>query len=103
MPWSDVNGFSGHYTGEVNENNAPEGQGYMEYSNGVVEEGIWRNGVFQPPLHPLPPIRQGGNVPSSSMSVWSLRSTPNMGNNNYDMGGNGGGGRAGSVYGGMRY
>jgi hypothetical protein len=103
MPWSDVNGFSGHYTGEVNENNAPEGQGYMEYSNGVVEEGIWRNGVFQPPLHPLPPIRQGGNVPSSSMSVWSLRSTPNMGNNNYDMGGHGGGGRAGSVYGGMRY
>jgi hypothetical protein len=93
-----VNGFSGHYTGEVNHNNAPEGKGYMEYSNGVVEEGMWCNGVFQPPLNLEPhSYNQNRNVPSSSMSVWSLRSTPNMGNNNdYD---NGGGGRSGSVYG----
>ncbi|KAL7506378.1 hypothetical protein ACHAXN_006092 [Cyclotella atomus] len=97
LPWSDVNGFGGHYTGEVNGNNAPEGKGYMEYSNGVVEEGMWCNGVFQPPLNfEPPPYHQDRNVPSSSMSVWSLRSTPNMGNNNYD---HSGGGRAGSVYG----
>ena len=82
MPWSDVNGFSGHYTGEVNDSNAPEGTGYMQYSNGVIEEGTWRNGVFQPPLNfPHFPYNEGGNVPSSSMSVWSLKSTPNMSNN----------------------
>lgn len=101
MPWSDVNGFSGHYTGEVNHNDAPEGKGYMEYSNGVVEDGMWCNGVFQPPLNFHPPSYQdGSNVPSSSMSVWSLRSTPNMVNNNYD---GSRGGRGGSVYSGMRY
>lgn len=88
MPWSDVNGFSGHYTGEVNDINAPEGRGYIQYSNGVIEEGTWRNGVFQPPLNfPPAPYNESGNVPSSSMSVWSLRSTPNMSNNGNRHGG----------------
>ncbi len=103
MPWSDVNGFSGHYTGEINANNAPEGRGYMQYSNGVIEDGMWCNGVFQPPLNlPHPPAYHNQDVPSSSMSVWSLKSAPNMTNHNYNLGGHGGGGRAGSVYG-MRY
>ncbi|KAL7521520.1 hypothetical protein ACHAWX_006190 [Stephanocyclus meneghinianus] len=103
MPWSDVNGFGGHYTGEINASNAPEGRGYMQYSNGVIEDGLWCNGVFQPPVNaPQPPPYHNQDVPSSSMSVWSLRSAPNMANYNYDIGGHGGGGRAGSVYG-MRY
>jgi len=103
MPWSDVNGFSGHYTGEVNMHDAPDGRGYMQYSNGVVEEGMWRNGVFQPPERPPTMNRnvmypggddgvgEGGPVPSSSMSVWSLRSAPNMMGNAYGQNGMGSG------------
>eukprot|EP00984_Skeletonema_dohrnii_P027618 scaffold17236_cov78-Skeletonema_dohrnii-CCMP3373.AAC.3 len=81
MPWSDVNGYSGHYTGEVNENEIPDGRGFMQYSNGVVEDGFFVNGVFQPPMPGmvLPQQHMDGNqVPSSSMSVWSLKSTPTM-------------------------
>ncbi len=86
MPWSDVNGFSGSYTGEVNSNKVPDGHGFMRYSNGVVEEGLFCNGVYQPPTRA--PVSQyggrnggddqGGGVPSSSMSVWSLKSSPTM-------------------------
>ena len=32
MPWSDVNGFNGVYTGEINSQNVPDGRGYMRYS-----------------------------------------------------------------------
>ena len=99
MPWSDVNGFSGQYTGEVNSTNVPDGHGLMVYSNGVVEQGIFCNGVYQPT--PVAAHQQqggygvdnnvtgnhqgeevggggGGGVPSSSMSVWSLKSSPTM-------------------------
>mmetsp|Transcript_37881 Transcript_37881/g.79846 ORF Transcript_37881/g.79846 Transcript_37881/m.79846 type:complete len:244 (+) Transcript_37881:2-733(+) len=83
MPWSDVNGFSGHYSGDVNSDHVPDGRGFMQYSNGVVEEGMFCNGVYQPPSGN---DRGGYNddgagnqgVPSSSMSVWSLKSSPTM-------------------------
>lgn len=88
MPWADVNGFTGHYTGEVNGHNAPDGGGYMQYSNGVVEDGMWCNGVYQPP-HEQPQTMMSPNghhqqqgvasvAPprSSAMSVWSLRTSP---------------------------
>jgi len=80
MPWSDVNGFGGHYTGDVNASNVPDGRGYMQYSNGVVEEGLFRNGVYQPDPDAAGPDGEdeGGPVPSSSMSVWSLKSSPTM-------------------------
>ena len=91
MPWSDVNGFNGVYTGEINSQNVPDGRGYMRYSNGVVEEGMFCNGVYQPPTGPAPVQysegygddddgidQEGGAVPSSSMSVWSLKSSPTM-------------------------
>ena len=77
MPWSDVNGFSGHYTGDVNSESIPDGRGYMQYSNGVVEEGLFRNGVYQPDPDAAGG-EEGGPVPSSSMSVWSLKSSPTM-------------------------
>ena len=114
MPWSDVNGFSGHYTGEVNSQNIPDGKGFMRYSNGVVEEGMFCNGVYQPPNRPSPPNlyhddgdgdNGGGGVPSSSMSVWSLKSSPTMafaqGGHNVLTGNHsrGGGGGASSVIG----
>jgi hypothetical protein len=80
MKWSDVNGFSGLYTGDVNSQKVPDGCGIMQYTNGVVEQGLFCNGVFQP--GPLPNSNHyggdNGGVPSSSMSVWSLKSTPTM-------------------------
>jgi len=96
MRWSDVNGFSGLYTGEVNSQNVPDGHGSMRYSNGVLEEGTFCNGVYQPPADgPAPSSgymddvdfnenNEGGDrnerigIPSSSMSVWSLKSSPTM-------------------------
>jgi hypothetical protein len=83
MKWSDVNGFSGRYSGEVNSQKIPDGRGLMKYSNGVVEEGVFCNGVFQPPTtSPLPHYSfhggENGGMPSSSISVWSLKSSPTM-------------------------
>ena len=81
MPWSDVNGYSGHYTGEVNDNDIPDGRGFMQYNNGVVEDGFFVNGVFQPPMPGMVQpqhqqhMQEGNQVPSSSMSVWSLKSS----------------------------
>ncbi|KAL3808461.1 hypothetical protein ACHAXA_000874 [Cyclostephanos tholiformis] len=78
MKWSDVNGFSGYYTGEVNSQFVPDGCGLMQYTNGVVEEGLFCNGVFQPDPLPKKGSDEKGGVPSSSMSVWSLKSTPTI-------------------------
>jgi hypothetical protein len=88
MKWSDVNGFSGLYSGEVNSLGIPDGVGKMHYSNGVVEEGLFCNGVYQPPTtgpsidngYGGIPSENGRRAPSSSMSVWSLKSSPTMAN-----------------------
>lgn len=45
MPFTDDFGDSGLYTGEVNEDARPNGQGRMKYENGVFFEGKWVNGV----------------------------------------------------------
>ena len=45
MPFTDEFGDSGLYTGEVNEDCRPNGQGKMKYDNGVFFEGKWNNGV----------------------------------------------------------
>lgn len=86
LKWSDVNGFSGTYTGEVNSLGIPDGHGLMRYTNGVVEEGMFYNGVYQPPTtgpsitngYGGIPCGDGRRAPSSSMSVWSLKSSPTM-------------------------
>jgi len=106
MPWSDLNGFDGHYSGQVTDD-IPDGHGVMRYSNGVMEEGMFCMGVFQPPSNAPPEYppsanAEGGNmaVPSSSMSVWSLKSSPTMafqqGGHNVLHGGPLGSGAAGS-------
>lgn len=46
LPWSDYNGDSGRYTGEVNDQYLPHGQGEMAYDRGLVSSGIWYNGVL---------------------------------------------------------
>ena len=44
MPWTDGNGDTGSYTGEVNSLNIPDGMGSMRYDNGIVAEGSWKDG-----------------------------------------------------------
>jgi hypothetical protein len=46
LPWSDYNGQSGRYTGEVNDEYLPHGRGEMVYDRGVVSSGIWYKGVL---------------------------------------------------------
>jgi hypothetical protein len=46
LPWSDYNGDSGRYTGEVNEKFLPHGEGEMVYDRGVISAGVWFNGVL---------------------------------------------------------
>jgi len=46
LPWSDYNGHSGRYTGEINEKYLPHGGGEMIYDRGVISSGIWFNGVL---------------------------------------------------------
>lgn len=45
MPFTDEFGDSGLYSGEVNEDTRPNGQGRMKYDNGVFFEGKWNSGV----------------------------------------------------------
>jgi hypothetical protein len=44
MPFTDDFGDSGLYTGDVNEDCRPNGQGRMKYENGVFFEGKWNDG-----------------------------------------------------------
>jgi hypothetical protein len=59
LPWSDYNGQSGRYTGEVNEQYLPHGKGEMVYDKGFVSAGIWYNGV----LDTEEPVSMDGYVP----------------------------------------
>ena len=47
MEWTDLNGDSGRYTGEVNNDQLPQGRGIMKYSYGLIAEGEWTNGVLK--------------------------------------------------------
>jgi hypothetical protein len=46
MPWTDLNGDDGMYTGEINQLKNPDGMGSMRYDYGMVVEGVWRDGEF---------------------------------------------------------
>jgi len=47
MEWTDLNGDSGRYTGQVNSDRLPHGEGIMKYSYGLIAEGEWTNGVLK--------------------------------------------------------
>ena len=40
----DENGRAGSYTGEVNEDYRPHGQGVMKYDDGTSYDGLWNEG-----------------------------------------------------------
>ena len=45
MRYKDENGREGKYSGEVNEEYEPHGQGKMKYKNGTLFIGVWSDGV----------------------------------------------------------
>jgi len=47
MEWTDLNGDSGRYSGEVNADQLPHGCGIMKYDFGLIVEGEWTNGVLK--------------------------------------------------------
>ncbi|KAL7543789.1 hypothetical protein ACHAXR_013240 [Thalassiosira sp. AJA248-18] len=47
MEWTDLNGESGRYTGEVTPERLPHGNGVMKYNYGLIAEGEWINGVLK--------------------------------------------------------
>lgn len=44
MQWTDDKGDKGSYTGEVDSRFIPNGMGSMEYEDGTVKKGDWKNG-----------------------------------------------------------
>ncbi|KAL3803567.1 hypothetical protein ACHAWO_012882 [Cyclotella atomus] len=46
MDWIDHSGMAGKYTGDVNDDNVPDGRGIMKYDFGLVAEGEWIKGVL---------------------------------------------------------
>ena len=51
MEWTDLNGDSGRYTGEVNNDQLPHGRGIMKYDFGLIAEGEFVNGVLKENPH----------------------------------------------------
>ena len=47
MPWTDLIGESGLYTGETDDNGEPNGMGKMRYHDGSILEGEWCHGELQ--------------------------------------------------------
>ncbi|EJK74245.1 hypothetical protein THAOC_04085, partial [Thalassiosira oceanica] len=48
MPWTDADGHSGHFTGEVNSASVPDGKGFMRYDSLPMLEGKWEEGRHVP-------------------------------------------------------
>ena len=51
MEWTDLNGDSGRYTGEVNSSKLPHGFGIMKYDFGLIAEGDWNGGILKEGPH----------------------------------------------------
>jgi hypothetical protein len=47
MEWTDLNGDSGRYTGEVDNDELPHGSGIMRFDFGLIAEGNWVHGVLK--------------------------------------------------------
>lgn len=46
LPFIDLKGDAGKYTGEVNDKLLPHGQGCLTYDHGLVQNGNWTNGFI---------------------------------------------------------
>ena len=47
FPSTDADGDRGQYTGQVDSSSVPNGTGTMEYDDGPVVEGVWKDGILE--------------------------------------------------------
>jgi hypothetical protein len=47
MPWTDLIGESGLYSGQIDENGEPHGMGMMRYDDGSFLDGEWYHGELE--------------------------------------------------------
>ena len=52
LAWTDINGTPGLYSGTVNSNYFPHGNGAMVYDTGMRIEGVWKRGKWKRQSHP---------------------------------------------------
>ena len=69
MEWTDLNGDTGRYTGQVNSDQLPHGKGIMRYAFGLIAEGDWINGVLKEGPQDRVLAMNGGQGISSGVSV----------------------------------
>ena len=67
MEWVDLNGDSGKYTGDVNKDELPHGEGIMKYDFGLIAEGGWVNGMLKE--NPLDRVLSAQALSSSDQSA----------------------------------
>lgn len=51
MEWIDFKGQSGRYSGEINQDKIPHGNGIMRYDFGLIAEGEWVRGILKEGPH----------------------------------------------------
>jgi hypothetical protein len=75
MEWTDLNGDTGRYTGEVDDDQLPHGSGIMKYDFGLIAEGDWVHGVLREgPMDRIisaAAMNGGGSVASGMMQISS--------------------------------
>ena len=100
MPWTDFNGTSGAYTGEVDGLNIPDGMGSMRYDHGFVTEGSWRDGEMSgmDDDDDADDFSTEEEEEEEGNDVKSIGTGSFQGYGSASMGGGGGGGRGGGGY-----
>lgn len=68
MDWVDTAGLAGKYTGHVDENETPSGDGVMRYEFGLVAKGKWIKGVLDDRVG-MANGAATGVMPTGAMSV----------------------------------
>ncbi|KAL9183698.1 hypothetical protein ACHAXT_004554 [Thalassiosira profunda] len=75
MPYVDGEGHPGHYTGHVDEEGQPDGEGKLRYINGDKYDGIWHGGTK---LHgkTTKQTRSKGRKGKNRRGSWSAEMSP---------------------------
>ena len=79
MEWMDFKGQSGRYTGEVNQDKIPHGNGVMRYDFGLIAEGEWVRGVLKEGPHDHLAAAIGGGGQSVVSGMHKIHSSLSLG------------------------
>ena len=73
MKYQDESGKEGRYTGDVNEDHRPHGQGKIKYQDGTAFEGVWSEGsqVHGKSYRAKNKNRKSGNSSGKKKDDWS--------------------------------